>query len=107
MSDTQIRVPLTQGLPPQTMGVDRYTIQQRFHGRSLLRVETIRGVEGRNEGRDCRSSLGFGAVFRSNRDAAVIASEAKQSRATYDPLDCFVASLLAMTVQCEREPLHE
>jgi len=29
----------------------------------------------------------------------VIASEAKQSRAAYDVLDCFVASLLAMTTQ--------
>jgi hypothetical protein len=30
----------------------------------------------------------------------VIASEAKQSRATRGALDCFVASLLAMTVRC-------
>jgi hypothetical protein len=29
----------------------------------------------------------------------VIASEAKQSRAEYDALDCFVASLLAMTTK--------
>jgi hypothetical protein len=29
---------------------------------------------------------------------AVIASEAKQSRAEHDALDCFVASLLAMTM---------
>jgi hypothetical protein len=31
---------------------------------------------------------------------AVIASEAKQSRATSKELDCFVASLLAMTAEC-------
>jgi hypothetical protein len=37
----------------------------------------------------------------------VIASEAKQSRATaaaQRSLDCFVASLLAMTVECDRKP---
>src|SRR6266581_1536977 len=32
------------------------------------------------------------------RTLAVIASEAKQSRATHTTLDCFVASLLAMTI---------
>jgi hypothetical protein len=43
-----------------------------------------------------------GETRRENMNAclsAVIASEAKQSRATHATLDCFVASLLAMTEQ--------
>ncbi len=35
-------------------------------------------------------------------ELSVIASEAKQSRAAYDALDCFVATLLAMTAESYR-----
>jgi hypothetical protein len=37
----------------------------------------------------------------------VIASEAKQSRTATEPLDCFVAALLAMTVQAKVIPTRE
>jgi hypothetical protein len=44
------------------------------------------------------ASSGYSSLKQGSTSSIVIASEAKQSRATKKELDCFVASLLAMTV---------